>query len=75
MSELAATPLRAIGPEHCPMPLPIAVALFAAWLAGSELLREALVSEVLLERASDPASGTPRWRAALGLYFQASMLL
>ena len=57
------------------MPLPIAVALFAAWLAGSELLREALVSEVLLERASDPASGTPRWRAALGLYFQASMLL
>jgi len=50
-----------------------AIALFAAWLAGCEALRRALASGALLARANEPASGAPRWRAALGFYLQCSL--
>lgn len=51
----------------------VAAALLAPWLATCEALRQAMVAGKLVERASELASGAPRWRAVIGLFFQATI--
>ena len=54
------------------------VALFAVWLGTCDLVRVLLQKEgdgAWLDRSSEYASGSPRWRAALGMYFQLSLAL
>lgn len=52
------------------------VGLVACWLAVSDVLRRSLADESrdLLESPSEPCGDCPRWRAALGVFFQGSVV-